>query len=126
MASTHDQSERRQHKRFQVKSGAVAVLRPDYAKRGQIINISEGGLAFSYLAREETPNGSSNLDILLSDISFYLGNVPIKNISDFEIASKEPSNFVRMRRHAVQFGRLNNDQIAQLEFFIMDYTMGEA
>ena len=68
--------ERRKHKRFQVQDDAIAVLRPIVDKRGPIIDISRGGLAFRYITAKESLDRSLKLDILLPDLSFYLGHLP--------------------------------------------------
>jgi hypothetical protein len=117
--------ERRKHKRFQVQEGAFAVLTPHFYKRGQIIDISRGGLAFRYTNNELTPNASSNLGISLADVGFYLSKVPFKTISDFEIANEVAYSFTTIRRCGVEFGDLTLNQISQLEYFIWNHTIGE-
>ena len=115
--------ERRKHKRFQVEDGAFAVLTPHFAKVGQIIDMSMGGLAFSYIAEQEPSNGSFELDIFLTDHSFYLEKVPVKTISDFEIANEVAYSFTTTRRCGVEFGDLTLNQISQLEYFIRNHTI---
>jgi hypothetical protein len=114
--------ERRKHKRFHAKDGTFAVLRPQWpysTKIGQIIDISMGGLAFSYVAGEDQPNRSYELDILLAEHSFHLTKIPFKTIWDQE-AEQLPS--LRMRRCGVQFGELAPHHISQLEYFVQHYT----
>ena len=115
--------ERRKHKRFQVQDGAFAVLMPHFYNWGQIIDISRGGLAFRYTNNELTPNVSSNLGISLANVGFYLGKVPFKAISDFEIANEVPYSFRTTRRCGVEFGDLTLNQISQLEYFIRNHTI---
>ena len=49
----------RKYQRFKAQDGAFALLWPYFSKRGQIIDISLGGLAFRYIASEEESNASS-------------------------------------------------------------------
>ena len=60
--------DRRIHKRFKVQDGALALLRANIRKVGQIIDISRGGLAFRYMSNGERLNGSFELNILLADL----------------------------------------------------------
>jgi hypothetical protein len=121
-------SDRRKHIRFQVRETAFVVLKapwPHSTKVGQIIDISMHGLAFRYIADEGRSNGSSELEILSADHSFYLDRVPFKTISDFKTDNDVPFSSIEMRRSGVQFGDLTPSQSSQLEHFIWNYTTSE-
>ncbi|UCD86681.1 MAG: PilZ domain-containing protein [Desulfobacterales bacterium] len=107
--------ERRKHKRIQVRTGAFVGVGPHFNQVGPLIDISMGGLAFRYMAREKQPDGLS-LDIFLTDRDFYLDYVPFTAVSDF----KTPDTTTR--RCSVQFGNLTQSQISCLEHFIAAYT----
>lgn len=117
--------ERRKHKRFKVQDGTFAVLMPHFYNWGQIIDISRNGLAFRYTGNALSQNLSSQLGISKANIGFYLGGVPFKSISDFEIANKVANSFTTIRRCGVEFGELALNQISQLEYFIPNHTIGE-
>jgi hypothetical protein len=123
-ARKEEMVERRRHKRFKVRDGAFVVLMPPSTKLGQLIDISSGGLAFRYLSMEERSNNLSELDIFLTDNSFYLEEVPVINVSDFQIAGEFPFSSITTRRHGVQFGELTHNQISRLEYFIRNHTTG--
>ena len=116
--------ERRKHTRFQVPKSAFVGFGPYDAKVGQIIDVSTGGLAFRYVGTEEPSNGE--LSIFLAERDFYVGQIPFKTISDFEIAGKTPSTSVPLRRSGVQFGQLTEHQTSQLEHLLHSLTLGEA
>ncbi len=116
--------EQRQHKRFQVPKGTFVGLGPHDTKVGQIIDVGMGGLAFRYVGREEPSNGE--LDIFLNERDFYLGRVPFRTVTDFEITSRRDSGATAMRRSGVQFRKMKPNQISQLEYFIQNHTLGEA
>jgi hypothetical protein len=117
--------ERRKHTRFHVRDGAFAVLGPYSSKIGQIIDMSIGGLAFSYIAGEERSNRSYELGILLAENSFYLTKIPFETIWDKETRGV-PFSSVPMRRCGVQFGELTQNQASQLQYFIQNHTGGPA
>ena len=118
--------ERRKHKRFLVQDDAIAVLRPNVDKRGPIIDISRGGLAFRYITGKDSPDRSSKLDILLPDLRFYLGHMPISTVSDFEVTSELPFRGIKRRRRSVQFGKLTQEQMSKLGHFIQNHTRRSA
>jgi len=121
--------ERRKHKRFKVQDRAFVVLgappRPHSTKAGQIIDISMGGLAFSYIADDDRSNASSELGIFLADNSFHLRHIPFETISDLK-TNRVPFSSITIRRSGVQFGELTHDQISQLEYFIQNHTISKA
>jgi len=105
--------ERRKHNRFSVSKGAFVALRPHYGKIGQVVNISMGGLAFTYMADEERPSRSFELDIFLAGGSFYLQEVPFGTISDFHNDGMPLSSVkMRQRRNASQFCKNETNECA--------------
>ncbi|UCD87489.1 MAG: PilZ domain-containing protein [Desulfobacterales bacterium] len=124
MSEGKDETERRKHKRYRAHDGAFAVLGPHSTKIGQIIDVSVGGLAFSYIAGKEPSDATFELSILFAQDSFHLTKIPFKTISDQE-AKEVPSNTLTMRRSGLQFGELTPSQISQLQYFIRNCTTGE-
>jgi len=117
--------ERRKHKRYEVDNGALVLLGWYYEKVGRIIDISMGGLAFRYVPHGEEQE-ESDLTIVLSETNFYLDEVPTRTISDFELADKIPATSTTARRRGVQFMSPTDNQKAQIDFFINNYTNGKA
>jgi len=132
--STKQGVERRKCLRFEVHGGTFAVLRPYFYKRGQIIDMGKGGLAFRYVASDEMPNETFLPDIWLDIFSpeyqtsganmvFGLERVPIKAISDFEL-TRISFGSISQRRCSVQFWELTQNKRFQLEYFIQKYNLG--
>jgi CheY-like chemotaxis protein len=123
-----EQAEQRRYARFQVPGlRAYAVLRRNWPRppiMGDIIDIGSGGLSFRYTAVGKQPIQSSELDILLTDGSFYLNKVPLKTVSDLEIEG-DASDGITARRCCVQFGDLTDDQTSDLRYFIRNYTSAD-
>ena len=114
-----DSEERRQHARFSVTTNAFAFFGSRSAKLGQILDISEGGLSFSYLPGNERPYNSMELDILLPGGAFYLNGIPFETISDYTMKSEETPG---ARRCGIAFGSLSNKQRLKLDYFIEFFT----
>lgn len=106
--------ERREHRRYNANSGSCAINN----KVGQIIDISMGGLSFSYIDRGDWSHESVELGMLFGDGALCLEDIPLKIISDCAIGS----GLSIVRRCGVQFGKLNAKQISQLEYFIWANT----
>jgi hypothetical protein len=119
--------ERRKHKRYMAPHGVFAVLAVEshFAKLGQIMDVSRGGLSFSYAGTEEWISESSELDILFPERKFRLDNLPFKTVSDFEMVGETLASDVAIRRRGVRFGGLTYEQKFELEQFIRRDTLGE-
>lgn len=119
--TANERVERRKHKRYQVESGGLVLVGWYYETVGRIMDISEGGMAFRYMPHGETQN-ESDLTIVLSEANFYLDEVPVKTISDFQLAEGISATTITPRRCGVQFMDPTGSQRAQIEFFINNYT----
>ncbi len=120
--------ERRRHKRFKVEDGGVALLTPPGPRStivGHIIDISMTGLSFRYVADDVRLGPSCALTIALAEHEFYLRNLPIETVSDFEIA-RVPFGSMSPRRHSLRFGELSEEQTSHLEHFITEYSTCDA
>ena len=125
MSAGKREVERRRDGRFQVPKGVfVEVRRPHHSKLGEIIDISMGGLAFHYVGSQEA--NESYLAIFLTETNFHLDEVPIRTVLDLETADRLPSTSITVRRCGVQFVNLTDEQRSQIQFFINNYTIGEA
>ncbi len=117
--------ERRKHERYEVQEDAFAMVTPLSDKKGEIVDISHGGLALQYAPGEEDPKVSVEIDlflhIFLKDISFCLLRVPIETVSDVELECEESS--ASLRRRSVQFGAMSQSQRSELEFFIQNHAV---
>ena len=118
--------ERRKHERFQVRAGAWAVVRPicPSSPRGQILDVSRGGLSFCYPTDgSEGPGASRELDVCLADYGFCLRGVRFKIISDFEIANGDHPAASPVKRRGLEFVELTDAQASQLTYFIENHTI---
>ncbi|UCD86267.1 MAG: PilZ domain-containing protein [Desulfobacterales bacterium] len=120
-----DGKEQRNHKRFQAPKGVLVGIGREFNRVGPLIELSIIGLAFKYVGTKKPPKGSY-VAIFMSDGDFYLGNLPIKPTIDCQVVETDPSASSTLRRCGVKFGKLTDQQKAELERFIKEYTVAEA
>ncbi len=116
----------RTHPRFRVKEGAYAVLRPQFTQLGPILDISRGGLAFSYNLTGKPTNGSFELDIFLIGHGVLVERVPFRVISDRKLIARPQHNSLLRRRCGVQFGKLTHSQSQQMEKFMQHLVIPDS
>ncbi|NTV13227.1 MAG: PilZ domain-containing protein [Desulfobulbaceae bacterium] len=110
-----ESEEKRRHQRFPIKSATISTGN----KSGEIIDISMGGLAFSYLEREDWTDDTFDRGMLLGEQDLRIEDIQLKVISDCAINS----GFSVVRRCGVKFEQLTAKQLAQLEYFIWANTI---
>lgn len=113
--------ERRKNKRYKAVEGAYAAVSPNSHKLGQIIDISMGGLAFKYI---DTSNDNStetqtpDETIFLSSMGYYVGDLPFKTISDYEVTNAPSFSSMKVRKRHVQFTDLSFKQLFDLDYYL--------
>jgi hypothetical protein len=111
---TKNMTERREHPRFKAKSGTFKLE----DRSGDIIDISMGGLSFSYVDDGGWTNESFDCGMLMGEKDLCLEDIPLKIISDCAINS----GLSITRRCGVKFEKLTARQLAQLEYYIWTNT----
>jgi hypothetical protein len=117
--------ERRKDERFQTGKNTYAVLRARGSKLGRVIDISKGGLAFRYVSVGERLKGPLELDLLSHQYDYRIDKIPIKIITDLELANKKAFKSTTLKRVGVQFGKLTREQKSKIEHFIKDHAVDE-
>lgn len=117
-----ESSERRTFERFRVNSSAYAAIGPDFQRHGHIINISRGGVSFSYIQEPGMPGMNGTSSIVLSDSSETLEPLPFFSVDDTGGDMADPHSSVVLRYHRGRFGQLNRLQIEGLIRFLEKKT----
>jgi hypothetical protein len=114
--------DRRKNKRYKAAKGAYAAISPCTGKLGQINDISMGGLVFTYIdtCSSDLPQVSSprKQTLFLSSLGFYVGDLPFKTISDYEVSDSPELVTMKVRRRHVQFTDLNFKQLFDLDMYL--------
>lgn len=110
--STHNQfPERRKYTRFQVKDRSCAL----HTQFGPIIDISMDGLAFLHAQKKGDLKKVVETGMLFAGKTPVCEQVSVKIISDQDAGGGS----ALLRRAGLQFGDLTQEQLAQLESFIV-------
>ena len=120
MAKVEKTTERRVHERHRLHTGAFATLSPPRVA-GQILNISEGGLSFRYIANRNRLMGTTHVNILMTSGSFALRNLPVKPVWDHATPEDFSTGLTSMRNCAVRFEDLKDDQRSSLKILFQNH-----
>jgi hypothetical protein len=104
--------EQRRHKRFNVNNRSTVLTFPTIILSYGVLDISDSGLAFSYIGWEKWPTEEMRINIL--DREFFLENIPVHVINDVKL--DEGSK--KLRRCSVKFTSLETDQKTVLRQYI--------
>ncbi len=113
--------ERRKNKRYKAVEGAYAAVSPNSHKLGQIIDISMGGLSFKYIDTsndEKENNAIPEESIFLSSMGYYVGDLPFKVVSDYEVTNAPSFSSMKVRKRHVQFSDLSFKQLFDLDYYL--------
>jgi hypothetical protein len=121
--------EKRKFVRFLPQENTFAALRRGFKKVGKVHDISANGLSFQYLEKSKKDIPDSNdsfteVDIFISGNNFHLSKVPCRVVNEFDTCSYKTVSSIVSKRCCLQFGKLTEDQIEQLESFLNNHTIG--
>lgn len=117
--------ERRKHQRFQLKPGAYAVLSPNLIKLGQIIDISESGLAFRYIRYRKASNDDADTDVLLYGKNMYVDKISFQLVADVELSNPGIFSSVLMNKCSLSFEDISPSQLDKIKLFINNHVVDE-
>jgi c-di-GMP-binding flagellar brake protein YcgR len=107
--------ERRADHRIKITEDSFVTERHSEKKLGRIIDISRGGLAFSYRSTLSMPGIClMEFNIWLQDQNLFLPNVVADTISDIQVEYRDDLNHIQLRRRSVRFCNLSFDQMQQI------------
>ncbi|MCF8084009.1 MAG: PilZ domain-containing protein [Deltaproteobacteria bacterium] len=114
----HPDNEKRRHPRFQVQSTVFALVKSGAYTLGEVLDVSEGGLALTYVADSGPAVKEGALHLFGSGAISYLRDVPVRTVSDIELPNEVEFSTIPVRRMGVEFGELTETQQQKLRGFI--------
>ena len=119
-------TDRRKYIRYRAKDHVYVNIRSQFDEEiGQLIDISKGGLSLNYPLNSDKTVSYDELGIL-SSIDLATERISFETISDIEMLNQLNSGRLKLRRHGLQFKNLTSEQEAKLDYFIKNFTLGEA
>ena len=114
--------DRRRQERLKVESEIYVYNSASHAAFvGNILDISQSGISFSYIMDISAPVDLNKLSILSPEHRAVLKDLPFETISD-EIIQGGPASTVIMRRRSGRFISLSQEQEKALEQFIENFS----
>ena len=121
--------ERRKNKRFKAVEGAYAAIGPNSQILGQIIDISMGGVCFKYIdsngADGDVQPQREEL-IFLSSMGYYVGDLPFRTVSDYQVMNAPSFSSMKVRKKHVQFFDLSFKQLFDLDHYFRNNVSEQA
>jgi hypothetical protein len=121
METMTEGAERRVHDRFKAKEHVLVLVGSDLdGMLFHVLDISRGGLAFSYPGTEKLRTPLSRVSLVVGN-TFCLDALPVTDISDTSIPCHTDT---ALRRKSLKFGTLTPEQETIMEDFLYRYTTG--
>ena len=80
-----------------------------------------GGLSFKYIDTSNDDNDSVEIPeeaVFLSSMGYYVGDLPFKTVSDYEITNAPSFSSMKVRKRHVKFTDLSFKQLFDLDYYL--------
>jgi hypothetical protein len=114
--------ERRKHKRVKALGETYAVFRAPHPMLGQIIDISEGGLALRYIESKQRPTNVVEFDLFTLSDDVAINAVAAVARSDQKLSDDSADVSEPTRRRGIEFIGLLERQKAAVKALIQKQT----
>ena len=128
------QAEQRKSTRYRIRGNAYALLKqPEYKELGKIVDVSQTGISFLCINREDWGNEPFAIDIFVGyekcscqTEQIILKDLPLQPVAYCHDNHQDGLAFSMMRRCGVKFGSLTPEQRAKLDLFILRHGFASA
>ena len=119
--------DKRKHTRYEVKDHILVRLRSQTKEDlGQLLDISEGGLSLYCYLNPNKSDEYSELGIFPHDNDCTIKDIPMSLIIDKELNNGSLHRSKMLRRQSIRFGNFTPKQKVKLDYFLKNYTIGNA
>jgi hypothetical protein len=123
MKKNSDSAERRQHERTHVQTIVVGMLNSgESVTIGSIVDISMGGVKFTYHELKIAPDDSPIHSIDLIADNQNLLDIPCESVWDDIVETESDSKLTDLRQCGIQFGKLTPNQTFLLKSVINSFA----
>lgn len=117
--------ERRKHPRYRLSGRPYVVLGAFKDQTGNLIDISEGGLAFYYKEGEGRLSFQDRMDIFVLGGPVHLSDVQYTVVFDFPVKTSSFDK-KKIRRCGIEFTGMRHEQRESLHDLILRHGAGQA
>ena len=115
--------DRRREKRYSMEKDTYAIIDHGETRLGHIIDISKGGMAFSYLGNEPLSHKDVEVDLFMYQNNYYVDTIPAQIVANFEMPSTFYVRTIAMMRCCLQFKELSQKKRSELDFLLKNYVI---
>jgi len=123
------ETDKRKDERFLVGEEVIVALRNRFSRVGRVKDISMGGLSFEHIYDEDPEGDPSQREVSLWVDNYSMVNIPCRVVYDIPISDPPEYDYLsihfKTRRCGVQFGKLTENQEAQLNSFLKTHAKGK-
>jgi c-di-GMP-binding flagellar brake protein YcgR len=124
---SRDRPERRKHPRFSLKKDLEAVDRISSETKGRVVDLSEGGIGLRYESEFEMEADWEEVEVVDPDNGDTLLRASCEKVYDMPVVANGPyAGVFNLRRAAVRFTDLSNEQQNQLDLILHQFTSGRS
>ncbi len=111
-------NEKRSAFRYTFQDIAYTIVNTENTMVGHLIDISTGGLGFSYIGSNFLEGENTTIDIFLYYMNLYMQNIPVSVISNFPLTNPSPASRVAMMRCGIKFSEIPAEQQDKIQCII--------
>ncbi len=114
-------NDRREHKRFKLNNETYATLGQSRNNYGNIIDISLGGLSFSYNESDISDEDFNENELFIDHKGIYITKLNFNLVWKKNVSNENVESFHGSKICGVRFSEITNNQIAQLNSFFISH-----
>jgi len=110
--------ERRRHARYRPRHIAFALIKKPTRRPVEIVDISRGGLAVTYMDEGARPAETSRMDIFSADGKHLIQDIPYRTVWDVETTPAFSFSRIQTRQRGMAFEGPAQDGDATIDRFL--------
>ena len=123
----HEKPERRKHPRYTLEKKVYAVNRSDLESKGWVVDLSRGGMSLQYESDPEKDASWEEVEVINGEDGRSLFKAACEKVYDQPVVENGPfAGVFSLRRCAVRFTELSNEQQNQLDLILHQFTSGRS
>lgn len=121
-------NDQRRHTRYRGRCTILVEMGSIFNEKntGRLVDISRGGLAIRMPVSCGLPTDYQHLNLCVSEDKFRIDQIPYHTVSGLDTTCTDPGLPVIVQRYGLAFTSMNKATADQLDYFLANYTYGNA